>query len=82
MFAPYWVDNRTGRDLFFKDYLSANRPAYLMGAKWPGSFAEVETPGKLSMKGQGQKTKISSNVNLKPGLSSAPPANMRGNSLA
>lgn len=44
LYVPYWVNNRTGVDLFLKDKLSA--PSIpMIGASIPGSFGEVFAPG-------------------------------------
>ncbi len=47
LFAPFWVDNRTGRPLAFQDHAAAPSSPWLMGARAPGSFAEVLCPGEF-----------------------------------
>ncbi|KAK9815754.1 hypothetical protein WJX72_009012 [[Myrmecia] bisecta] len=45
LFAPYWIDNRTGIDLIFQDHPSAPSIALLCGANTPWDYAEVLVPG-------------------------------------
>ena len=45
LFAPFWLDNRTGRPLVFQDRAAAPASACLLGGRAPGTFAEVLCPG-------------------------------------
>ena len=45
LFVPYWINNRTGVDLFLKDKASAPIHPLLLGASLPGTFGEVFAPG-------------------------------------
>lgn len=45
LFAPYWVDNRSGLDLLFKDGPSAKGHPLLMGAHTYFDYASVKAPG-------------------------------------
>ena len=45
LFAPYWVDNRSGLDLLFKDGPSAKGHPLLMGAQTYFDYAPVKAPG-------------------------------------
>ncbi len=45
LFAPYWVDNRSGLDLLFKDKPSAKGHPLLMGAHTYFDYAPVKAPG-------------------------------------
>ncbi|KAL0018632.1 hypothetical protein WJX77_009530 [Trebouxia sp. C0004] len=45
LFAPYWVDNRSGLDLLFKDGPSAKGHPLLMGAHTYFDYAPVKAPG-------------------------------------
>ena len=45
LFAPYWVDNRCGMDLVFKDGPSAKGQPLLMGAHTYFDYALVKAPG-------------------------------------
>ena len=45
LFAPYWVDNRCGLDLLFKDGPSAKGHPLLMGAHTYFDYAPVSAPG-------------------------------------
>eukprot|EP00887_Chlorella_sp_A99_P007742 scaffold20.g7742.t1 len=45
LYAPYWLNNRTGVDLFYKDRASAPGQPFLFGAALPWDYGEVFTPG-------------------------------------
>ena len=45
LFAPYWVDNRSGMDLLFKDGPSAKGHPLLLGAHTYFDYAPVKAPG-------------------------------------
>ncbi len=45
LFAPFWLDNRTGMDLLFQDHKSAPPNPLFLGANTPFDYAEVEAPG-------------------------------------
>lgn len=45
LFAPYWVDNRCGLDLLFKDGPSAKGHPLLMGHTTHFDYAPVKAPG-------------------------------------
>ncbi|KAK9867090.1 hypothetical protein WJX84_006946 [Apatococcus fuscideae] len=45
LFAPFWLDNRTGMDLLFQDHKSAPPNPLFLGANSPFDYAEVESPG-------------------------------------
>lgn len=45
LFAPYWVDNRCGLDLLFKDGPSAKGHPLLMGHHTHFDYAPVKAPG-------------------------------------
>ena len=45
LFAPFWLDNRTGMDLLFQDHKSAPPNPLFLGANSPFDYAEVEAPG-------------------------------------
>lgn len=45
LYSPYWLNNRTGVDLFYKDHTSAPGNPVLLGAPLPWDFGEVFTPG-------------------------------------
>lgn len=45
LYSPYWLNNRTGVDLFYKDHTSAPGNPLLLGAPLPWDFGEVFTPG-------------------------------------
>ena len=49
LFAPYWVDNRSGLDLLFKDGPSAKGHALLMGAHTFFDYAPVKAPGNFTL---------------------------------
>lgn len=44
-FAAYWIDNRTGVNLAFKDHLSAPKSPLLLGARVPFDTTSVRAPG-------------------------------------
>ena len=46
LFAPYWLDNRTGTDLIFHDKLSAPGRAMLLGGHFPWDHGVVRAPGE------------------------------------
>lgn len=46
LFAPFWLDNRTGMDLLFQDHKSAPPNPLFLGANSPFDYAEVESPGE------------------------------------
>lgn len=46
LFAPYWIDNRTGTDLIFHDKLSAPGRAMLLGGHFPWDHGVVRAPGE------------------------------------
>ena len=48
LFAPFWLDNRTGMDLLFQDHKSAPPNPLFLGANSPFDYAEVESPGGFS----------------------------------
>lgn len=45
LYSPFWLNNRTGVDLFYQDYTSAPTYPILCGSKMPGDFGEVFVPG-------------------------------------
>lgn len=45
LYAPYWLNNRTGVDLFYQDRTSAPGQPFLFGAALPWDYGEVFTPG-------------------------------------
>ena len=45
LYSPYWLNNRTGVDLFYQDYSSAPSQPLLCGASFPGDYGEVFVPG-------------------------------------
>ena len=45
LFAPYWVDNRSGMDLLFRDSPSARGHPWLLGAHTYFDYAPVKAPG-------------------------------------
>ena len=45
LFAPYWVDNRSGMDLLFRDGPSAKGHPLLLGAHTYFDYAPVKAPG-------------------------------------
>ena len=45
LYAPYWLNNRTGVDLFYQDRASAPGNPLLFGAALPWDYGEVFTPG-------------------------------------
>ena len=47
LFAPYWIDNRCGLDLLFKDGPSAKGHPLLMGHHTHFDYAPVKAPGML-----------------------------------
>ena len=47
-FAPYWVDNRTGLPLAFKDHASAPKSPILLGARIPFDTTSVRAPGQCN----------------------------------
>ena len=49
LFAPYWVDNRCGLDLLFKDGPSAKGHPLLMGHTTHFDYAPVKAPGMKPM---------------------------------
>ena len=44
-YSSYWIDNRTGMDLMFQDHAAAQPSPFLLGARMPGTYAEVMVPG-------------------------------------
>ena len=46
LFAPYWVDNRTGMDLSFHDHMSSPKSPLLLGARIPYDTTSVMAPGE------------------------------------
>ena len=47
LFAPYWIDNRSGLDLTFKDGPSGKGQPLLLGAHTMFDYALVKAPGML-----------------------------------
>jgi len=45
LYSPFWLNNRTGVDLFYQDHSSAPTYPILCGSKFPGDFGEVFVPG-------------------------------------
>lgn len=45
LYAPYWLNNRTGVDLFYQDQASAPGNPFLLGAPLPWEYGEVIAPG-------------------------------------
>jgi hypothetical protein len=45
LFVPFWLNNRTGVDLFYRDRHSAPPQPLLLGASLPWDYGEVFTPG-------------------------------------
>ncbi len=45
LFAPFWLDNRTGRPLTFQDRAAAPGSLCLPHGRALGAFAEVQCPG-------------------------------------
>ena len=48
LFAPYWIDNRSGLDLTFKDGPSGKGQPLLLGAHTIFDYALVKAPGRLT----------------------------------
>lgn len=48
LFAPYWIDNRSGLDLTFKDGPSGKGQPLLLGAHTIFDYALVKAPGAAS----------------------------------
>lgn len=50
LFAPYWIDNRSGLDLTFKDGPSGKGQPLLLGAHTIFDYALVKAPGNALLK--------------------------------
>jgi len=45
LYVPYWLNNRTGIDLFYRDKTSAPTQPLMLGHPFPWDYGEVFTPG-------------------------------------
>jgi hypothetical protein len=59
--VPYWLNNRTGVDLFYRDFGKSASSAF-WELSWPWNYVEVFSPGTSWTEALDQKTQVSNDL--------------------